>query len=506
MRKRMATRPWLAAVALVLAGCFGGGNDPSPNQKANSPPTASAGTDQTVTVGTTVTLTGSAADTDGSIASHAWSQTSGPAVTLANANSATATFTAPVEAATLVFTLTVTDDQGAIHTDSVTVTVTLVVNPPPPIAPKITRQPNDVLALEHGAAMMMVAASGNNLNYEWRRASGTVVKTGPEPFYFRTGLFTSDDGDCYYVVVSNSLGTATSDQACLTVEDIDWNLDPSDDPENGDDRSYALGFGGALMKLTQAITGPLTGGVGPGSGLRLGFPLQFGPPENCSMGSFGGTTLDGVMVAPGATLPLGKHTLSESWDECRADLEDNFAKTGTYMVEYDFPQTWGVGTLTLHISEPYINGTLQATVTSTGTGGSRIDQIEITIAEDFSFGDLETTGAQEIEVERRYRSDGLAVDEIFIEFDVIMRAYDQDGSAGMLGIRHGDFFHLRQHFDEGDSGGPQYTISGTMVVSMGQYALATLEPMLTGTGWGFHVIPDEECPEGYTCADLPDLP
>ena len=92
---------------------------------ANQSPTANAGPDQTVTAGALVSLPGSGNDTDGTIASYAWTQTVGPAVTLSGANTATAGFTAPsVSVATvLTFKLTVTDNQGATGFDTITVTV-----------------------------------------------------------------------------------------------------------------------------------------------------------------------------------------------------------------------------------------------------------------------------------------------------------------------------------------------------------------------------------------------
>ena len=63
-------------------------------------------------------------DSDGTITSFAWTQTSGPAVTLTGADTATPSFTAPTGPASLTFELTVTDNDGATDTDSVTVTVT----------------------------------------------------------------------------------------------------------------------------------------------------------------------------------------------------------------------------------------------------------------------------------------------------------------------------------------------------------------------------------------------
>jgi hypothetical protein len=87
----------------------------------NLPPTANAGPDQNVTVGTVVTLAGSGNDPDGgpSPLTFAWTQVSGPSVTIGNANQATATVT-PSTAATYVFQLAVSDG-AATATDQVTV-------------------------------------------------------------------------------------------------------------------------------------------------------------------------------------------------------------------------------------------------------------------------------------------------------------------------------------------------------------------------------------------------
>lgn len=92
----------------------------------NDPPVADAGANQTVTEGDTVTLTGSATDSDGTISSYAWTQTGGtPTVTLSNPSAQNSTFTAPdVSTSTiLTFTLTVTDNEDATDTDTVTVTI-----------------------------------------------------------------------------------------------------------------------------------------------------------------------------------------------------------------------------------------------------------------------------------------------------------------------------------------------------------------------------------------------
>ena len=92
----------------------------------NTSPIADAGTDQVVTAGADVTLDGSSSnDPDGTIDDYDWQQTSGTTVALTGADTAMATFTAPAVTAMeiLGFELTVTDNDGAMVTDSVDVTV-----------------------------------------------------------------------------------------------------------------------------------------------------------------------------------------------------------------------------------------------------------------------------------------------------------------------------------------------------------------------------------------------
>ena len=110
----------------------------APAVTTNQPPVANAGADQSVTASTTgVTLDGTAStDSDGTIQSYEWVHTSTddapPATAITVADGVTSTFTAPDAAAELVFTLTVTDDDAATHSDTVTITVT---------APAVTTTP-----------------------------------------------------------------------------------------------------------------------------------------------------------------------------------------------------------------------------------------------------------------------------------------------------------------------------------------------------------------------------
>jgi len=94
----------------------------------NALPTV-VGVDQTVYAQTRVTLTASATDTDGTIDSYLWTQTSaGTAVTLYDSGAEEPTFTAPIitTAETLTFEVTVTDNEDGTATD----TIDVIVMPP----------------------------------------------------------------------------------------------------------------------------------------------------------------------------------------------------------------------------------------------------------------------------------------------------------------------------------------------------------------------------------------
>ena len=91
----------------------------------NSPPTANAGPDQSVTAGTTnLSLDGSAStDSDGALSSYYWTQIAGTPVTLSSTTAVSPSFDAPSGSSNLSFRLTVVDDAGGIASDTVNVNV-----------------------------------------------------------------------------------------------------------------------------------------------------------------------------------------------------------------------------------------------------------------------------------------------------------------------------------------------------------------------------------------------
>lgn len=103
------------------------------NAAPNISPTVDAGNDQTITFPiNNVTITGTATDPDGAIASYLWTKVSGAGGTIANANTATASMLG-LTPGTYIYSLKVTDNKGATATDNVIVNV--LQAPPSAIVP-----------------------------------------------------------------------------------------------------------------------------------------------------------------------------------------------------------------------------------------------------------------------------------------------------------------------------------------------------------------------------------
>lgn len=462
----------------------------------NVPPVANAGLDQAVNAGANVILQGGGADANGTIASYAWTQTTGPAVTLSGANSASLTFTAPATSAGLTFQLTVTDNQQATHTDSITVTVNALA------APVIVRQPTNPKSVQHGSALIFLVARGENLNYEWHgNAFGTVVKTGPEPFLLRAGDLAPVGQSCYYVVVSNTAGSVTSDLGCITVDDLTENLDPSD-PELEDRYFFAEGYGSVLFNIAHTGAGLLTGST-LFAGNRTSINRFAEPASSCPIsGSFLGTTLDGQPLTNHAELPLGQHTISLIWNSCRETEDDIEGLAGGMLVTYDFPNEFGVGTFTMHLSGlgagfSTMNGTLEVTQTrGVNSLGRVVDDVNITIGEDFSNGMFRKSSGfyNTIEVLRTLNADGTAIVDTDVDFDVILTAFDGNGYAATVGQESGGIMHLIFDPVPGDNNIPAHRSNSLFGVNIGDLpngapsASVTLRPNGGSGSWGFSVV------------------
>ena len=97
----------------------------------NTPPSVSAGPDQTVQGGQAVSLTGTATDADGDPLTYSWSHDSALAIEFANSTAPSTTFTAPQVSSNTTFTLTLTVDDGT-QAASDSMGITIVETPEPP--------------------------------------------------------------------------------------------------------------------------------------------------------------------------------------------------------------------------------------------------------------------------------------------------------------------------------------------------------------------------------------
>ncbi|MCE5973046.1 autotransporter domain-containing protein [Sinirhodobacter sp. WL0062] len=150
------------------------------NPPANTVPTASAGTSQSVASGASVNLSGGGSDPDvGQTLSYTWTQASGTTVSLSGADTTTPSFTAPVlmwsdSAEDLVFELVVYDGYAYSTASSVTVTV----NPPANTAP--TANAGDDQFVESGAGVLLDGRGSSDpendpLSYAWTQTGGPTV-------------------------------------------------------------------------------------------------------------------------------------------------------------------------------------------------------------------------------------------------------------------------------------------------------------------------------------------
>lgn len=108
----------------------------NPNQgfglsPSNIAPTANAGVDQSITLPTSsIVLSGSGNDSDGTITTYLWEKVSGGTATIVTPSSATTSVTGLIQG-TYVFRLTVTDNGFLTGTDNITITVNPEPAPPP---------------------------------------------------------------------------------------------------------------------------------------------------------------------------------------------------------------------------------------------------------------------------------------------------------------------------------------------------------------------------------------
>ena len=230
---------------------------------------ANAGLDQNVAAGVSVALSGSATGGSGTIASYAWSQLSGPAITLLGAGTASASFAAPSLAAASVITLqlTVTDSLTTTASDIVVINVAAV----PPVLAANAGLDQNVAA---GARVTLSgAASTGATGFAWTQTGGAAVVltgaatatlsfTAPSAATASVLTFTltvrnaagATATDIVVVNVAPVADTITITQAQYTVSTNNWRLAGTSTQRLGQTITIYLGAtGNTLRRIGTAV-------------------------------------------------------------------------------------------------------------------------------------------------------------------------------------------------------------------------------------------------------------
>jgi len=162
-----------AAIAAWATACEAetSGLDPGESGEA---PIADAGPDQRVGVGARVELDGTASrDPDGEIVEYTWLQSGGAPVSLEPISDGRVVFVAPLMAATLDFTLLVTDAGGGVGRDVVRVEVISDSTPTADAGPDLEAAVDTIVQLDGTGSR---DEDGDPLTFNWEQVRGIIVE------------------------------------------------------------------------------------------------------------------------------------------------------------------------------------------------------------------------------------------------------------------------------------------------------------------------------------------
>ena len=263
----------------------------------NRPPIANGGTDQNVLKKVLVALDARlSSDPDLDTLSFAWSQVSGPAITLTAANTATPTFTPPVRGV-YTFRVNVTDGNGGFSLDTVSVNATNR-------APTANAGPDQAGFLKGVVISLDGTGSGDpdldTLSFAWTQIGGPAV-TLANPTAATTTFTTTVAGlRTFHLAVDDLDGGTATDDVAVDVR----NMAPVADL-TADLLSALIG---------QAITFDGSASTDP-DGTIASWTLAFGD-GNSATGSGTPTTLPHAYAAPGTYVP----TINVTDDEGASDI------------------------------------------------------------------------------------------------------------------------------------------------------------------------------------------
>lgn len=185
---------------------------------SNVPPTITMGTNKSITLTTnSSSVSVTATDSDGTIASYAWVKSSGPAGgVVVSPTSATTNITGMNTAGTYVFQVTVTDNGGATSVGYQTITVNSAAQPNAP--PNVYAGSNKTITLPLDSVFMDGGQGGVNasdpeggpLTFKWRRESGTGTIQSQNSL--NTWITDLEEGDNkFWLTVTDNKGDTATD-------------------------------------------------------------------------------------------------------------------------------------------------------------------------------------------------------------------------------------------------------------------------------------------------------
>lgn len=198
----------------------------------NHPTTASAGAPQTVNEGDTALLAGIASDPDGNDLGIAWTQMSGPIVTLANSTGLSPSFAAPLVTraeADVVLRLAVDDGYGGSASSDVTIHIANINHPPTADAPSNMSVPESTPVSLIGQGTDPDTEEQSQLVYAWQQIGGpgvTLSGTGANigftaPLVTAGGDPNAKETLAFRLTVTDPNGASASDDVTVVVTNVE---------------------------------------------------------------------------------------------------------------------------------------------------------------------------------------------------------------------------------------------------------------------------------------------
>ncbi len=188
-----------------------------------APPAADAGSDQNVNEKDQVVLNGSGStDSDGSIVSYEWVQTEGTMVDLDNPEAVQPVFTAPEvgpQGESLTFKLTVTDSDGLKSTDTCTVDIAWVNDPPVADAGSAQSVDEGLIVTLDGSNSF--DSDGSIVSWAWTQTEGSQVtlssSSSMQPSFTSPNVGSAGETLTFQLTVTDSEGLTSSDTCIVNV-------------------------------------------------------------------------------------------------------------------------------------------------------------------------------------------------------------------------------------------------------------------------------------------------